>query len=98
MCTLSVYSPRPYVLVASAILEVLAWGVELTLATRCTQDIKSAAEFYERKVKELGTNIQDLESIVQNKSNSLRVVDEGELSQWGAVTCIHLRGKTRDDH
>jgi hypothetical protein len=29
-------------------------------------------------VKELGSNIQDLEAIVQNKTNSLRVVEEGE--------------------
>ncbi|KAK0730756.1 Prefoldin [Lasiosphaeris hirsuta] len=40
------------------------------------KDTKSAAEFYEGKVKELGANIQELEAIVQNKSNSLRVVEE----------------------
>lgn len=43
------------------------------------QDIKSATEFYEDKVKQLGTNIQDLEGIVQNKTNSLRLVEEGEF-------------------
>ena len=42
-----------------------------------TQDVKSATQFYEDKVKELGGNIQDLETIVQNKSNSLRMVEEG---------------------
>jgi len=45
---------------------------------RALQDVKSAAEFYEGKVKELGVNIQNLETIVQNKSSSLRVVEEGE--------------------
>lgn len=43
------------------------------------QDVKSATEFYEDKVKQLGSNIQDLENIVQNKTNSLRMVEEGEL-------------------
>ncbi|EON96787.1 putative prefoldin subunit 5 protein [Phaeoacremonium minimum UCRPA7] len=41
------------------------------------KDVKSATRFYEDKVKELGGNIQDLETIVQNKSNSLRMVEEG---------------------
>jgi prefoldin subunit 5 len=41
------------------------------------QDVKSASEFYESKVKELGGNVQSLESIVQDKSQSLRVVEEG---------------------
>ncbi|KAK0628520.1 putative prefoldin subunit 5 [Bombardia bombarda] len=40
------------------------------------KDTKSAADFYEAKVKELGANIQELELIVQNKSNSLRMVEE----------------------
>ncbi|KAK3363019.1 putative prefoldin subunit 5 [Lasiosphaeria hispida] len=40
------------------------------------KDTKSAAEFYEGKVKELGANIQELEAIIQNKSNSLRIVEE----------------------
>ncbi len=29
-------------------------------------------------MKELGANIQDLEKIIQGKTNSLRVVEEGE--------------------
>lgn len=41
------------------------------------QDVKSAAEFYEGKVKDLSGNIADLETIVQNKSNTLRAVEEG---------------------
>lgn len=42
------------------------------------QNVKSAAEFYEGKVKDLAGNITDLESIIQNKSSSLRAVEEGE--------------------
>jgi hypothetical protein len=42
-----------------------------------TQDTKSAAEFYEAKVKDLTGNIQGLEGIVQAKTNNLRVVEEG---------------------
>jgi len=37
---------------------------------------KDAAEFYNGKVTELGTNLKRLESIVQGKSNNLRVVEE----------------------
>lgn len=40
------------------------------------KDVKSAAEFYEGKIKDLGGNIADLETIVQNKSNTLRAVEE----------------------
>lgn len=42
------------------------------------QNVKSAAEFYEGKVKDLAGNITDLESIIQNKSSSLRAVEEGK--------------------
>lgn len=45
------------------------------------QDVKSAAEFYEGKIKDLGSNITDLETIVQNKSNTLRAVEEGEKTR-----------------
>ena len=41
------------------------------------QDVKSASEFYEGKIKDLASNISDLEAIVQNKSNTLRAVEEG---------------------
>lgn len=44
------------------------------------QDAKSAAEFYEGKIKDLSGNITDLEAIVQNKSNTLRAVEEGIIS------------------
>lgn len=40
------------------------------------KDVKSATEFYEGKIKDLGGNITDLEGIVQNKSNTLRAVEE----------------------
>ncbi|KAL2153953.1 hypothetical protein VTH82DRAFT_2629 [Thermothelomyces myriococcoides] len=40
------------------------------------KDTKSAAEFYEAKVKELAGNIQGLEGIVQAKTNNLRLVEE----------------------
>ncbi|SPQ19342.1 5ea435f5-16b9-42c7-8f09-028bf1730c68 [Thermothielavioides terrestris] len=39
-------------------------------------DTKSAAEFYDAKIKELAGNIQGLEGIVQAKTNNLRVVEE----------------------
>ncbi|KAI9819959.1 MAG: subunit of tubulin prefoldin [Pycnora praestabilis] len=35
-----------------------------------------ASEFYNGKVDELGRNLKDLESIVQGKSNNLRVVED----------------------
>lgn len=34
-------------------------------------------KFYEDKINELGANLKDLESIVQGKSNNLRVVEDG---------------------
>ncbi|KUI63151.1 putative prefoldin subunit 5 [Cytospora mali] len=40
------------------------------------KDVESASEFYEGKIKDLGGNITDLEAIVQNKSNTLRAVEE----------------------
>jgi len=42
--------------------------------------MKAASEFYEAKVGELEANIKDIEAIVQNKTNSLRVVEEGAYS------------------
>ncbi|KAK4197829.1 Prefoldin [Triangularia verruculosa] len=40
------------------------------------KDTKSAAEFYDAKVKELAANIQGLEGIVQAKTQNLRLVEE----------------------
>ncbi|CAD6446475.1 7b349dae-8bd4-4870-81c6-e477dae166ca [Sclerotinia trifoliorum] len=37
---------------------------------------KDATKFYEAKIEEIGTNLKDLEIIVNNKSNSLRVVED----------------------
>lgn len=47
------------------------------------QDIKSAAQFYENKVGEVGGSVKELEAIVQTKSNNLRVVEEGK-----SVCCL----------
>lgn len=35
-------------------------------------------KFYNAKVDELGANLKDLESIVQGKSNNLKVVEDGK--------------------
>ncbi|KAI2601798.1 Prefoldin alpha subunit [Hypoxylon sp. NC1633] len=40
------------------------------------KDVKSAADFYEIKVGEVGASIKDLEGIVQAKTNNVRVVEE----------------------
>ena len=42
------------------------------------QRTQDARKFYEGKVEELGANLRDLESIVQGKSNNLRVIEDGE--------------------
>jgi prefoldin alpha subunit len=41
------------------------------------QSTGDATKFYENKVEELGSNLKDLETIVQGKSNNLRVVEDG---------------------
>jgi prefoldin alpha subunit len=43
-----------------------------------SQSTKDATKFYEEKVEELGANLKDLETIVQGKSNNLRVVEDGK--------------------
>lgn len=45
------------------------------------QSTKDAAKFYTAKVDELQTNLKDLESIAQGKSNNLRVVEDGKQSR-----------------
>ncbi|KAI1214014.1 Prefoldin alpha subunit [Annulohypoxylon truncatum] len=40
------------------------------------KEVKSAADFYENKVGEVGASIKDLETIVQAKTNNVRVVEE----------------------
>ena len=40
------------------------------------KDIASAKDFYERKVKDLGDSLKDLEGVVQGKAQNVRVVEE----------------------
>ncbi|XXG99108.1 Origin recognition complex, subunit 1 [Hypoxylon texense] len=40
------------------------------------KEVKSAADFYENKVGEVGASIKDLEAIVQAKTSNVRVVEE----------------------
>ncbi|KAI8629306.1 prefoldin [Xylariaceae sp. FL1651] len=40
------------------------------------KNIKSAAEFYESKMGEIGGNIKELEAIVQAKTQNIRVVEQ----------------------
>lgn len=48
------------------------------------QNVKAASQFYEEKIQELDANIRNVETIVQNKTNSLRAVEEG-LSTWAPI-------------
>ncbi|KAJ8612976.1 hypothetical protein MRB53_037184 [Persea americana] len=71
-----------------------------TLATRDTVLVdvgtgffveKDATKFYEAKTKELGTNLKDLEGILQQKSSNLRVVEEGKSqSEVCRIKCSGL--------
>ncbi|CAJ2513371.1 Uu.00g014900.m01.CDS01 [Anthostomella pinea] len=40
------------------------------------KEIKSATQFYENKVGEVGGSIKELEAIVQSKTNNVRVIEE----------------------
>ncbi|CAO2650382.1 Nn.00g016740.m01.CDS01 [Neocucurbitaria sp. VM-36] len=40
------------------------------------KDIPGAKDFYERKVKDLGESLKDLESVIQGKAQNVRVVEE----------------------
>ncbi|KAH8676386.1 putative prefoldin subunit 5 [Xylariales sp. PMI_506] len=40
------------------------------------KDLESAAEFYNSKVNELAGNIKELDSIIQTKTNNVRVIEE----------------------
>ena len=46
------------------------------------QSTKDATKFYDAKVKELEMSLKDLESIVQGKSNNLRVVEDGRSQRY----------------
>jgi prefoldin alpha subunit len=37
---------------------------------------KDAGDFYNRKVKDLGDSLKDLEGVINNKANNVRVVEE----------------------
>ncbi|RQM06111.1 hypothetical protein DH86_00003359 [Scytalidium sp. 3C] len=51
---------------------------------------KDATKFYEAKVEELGTNLKDLEAIIQGKSNNLRAVEDGTLNLCLAIRDFYL--------
>ncbi|KAF1840782.1 Prefoldin alpha subunit [Cucurbitaria berberidis CBS 394.84] len=40
------------------------------------KDLPGAKDFYERKVKDLGDSLKDLESVIQGKAQNVRVVEE----------------------
>lgn len=40
------------------------------------KDVPGATDFYERKVKDLGDSLKDLESVIQGKAQNVRVVEE----------------------
>ncbi|CBX92582.1 hypothetical protein IAQ61_006029 [Plenodomus lingam] len=40
------------------------------------KDVKGAEAFYERKVKDLGESLRDLEGVIQGKAQNVRVVEE----------------------
>lgn len=42
------------------------------------QSTKDATKFYDAKVEELGNSLKDLETIIGQKSNNLRVVEDGK--------------------
>lgn len=45
-----------------------------------TQKLKSAATFYENKIKELTNSLKELEAIVQQKQMNVRTIEEGAES------------------
>jgi hypothetical protein len=66
-------------------------GGEILMA----QSTKDATKFYEAKVEDLGNNLKDLETIIGQKSNNLRVVEDGKLDAFllcfagGKGTCAY---------
>ncbi|KAI1327573.1 prefoldin [Xylariaceae sp. FL0255] len=50
--------------------------VEVGTGFYLEKHVKSAAEFYKNKMTEVGVNIKDLESIVQAKTNNVRVIEQ----------------------
>lgn len=43
------------------------------------KSVEDAQKFYTAKSEDIGTNLKDLEGILQSKSSSLRVVEEGNI-------------------
>lgn len=62
--------------------------------------MKSAAKFYEDKVKELNDNLKELEAVVQQKQVNVRTIEEGKL-KFHVVGCANLANggspATQDD-
>ena len=56
------------------ILTMLLWHRHLLIHR---QDMGSAGQFYESKVRELGNSIQDLEVIMQRKTSNAQSIEEG---------------------
>lgn len=52
------------------------------------KDIKSATEFYSNKVNEVGGSIKELDTIIQSKTNNVRVIEEGKQYQAG-ISYVH---------
>lgn len=58
--------------------------------TASSQSTKDAIKFYEVKISDLGANLKDLESIVQGKSNNLRVVEDGMHPRTPNIKTIYI--------
>jgi prefoldin subunit 5 len=53
------------------------------------QTAAKAIEFYEQKVKELETNLTELEKLVQTKSGQQRLFEDGECQQQ-SIFCFSV--------
>lgn len=49
------------------------------LTQGCEQTTDDAISFYNEKVKELQKSLKDLEGVLQQKSNNLRMIEDGTL-------------------
>lgn len=52
------------------------------------QSTVEAVKFYNEKVEGLGGNLKSLESIVQGKSNNLRVVEDGKCLYVWSISVV----------
>lgn len=87
--TTSLYVPGTLADSNNVLVEIgTGYYVEKVRATRVrkeqvvtpSQSTVEANKFYNGKIDELATNLKDLESIVQGKSNNQRVVEDGGFS------------------